>query len=420
MSYVPYKVTEDEWFWKGPETAYRDSDTTNGATDSFYPTPILLHSGNPVMVRPLKTFAKYRSGSRFKTYISKTGYKAIELTFSGPVLNRSWLYYLTDACTTDGNYRASVIASGEETTSIRLTTTRTIAVDSMIGIVGTITGATTEYTITDNDVSSGTYVDVTVSPAFPAGANTKTFTITKHKHVFINTATPSNPPKSFQLLHYHPNDKSGGGETVYELITGCIITNYEETGDADSNECEGTWTVQAARIVTGTVLAPAATYKPVYPKVDYANFADVAVTWTKNLTSINGIAKGYTFKFETDKRLAKGGNSYWPYYAKAPTEVNPSVKVSWEAWETDSYDQSQEDPHTAYIKAFTLKNGRNVLTDYFEVAFTTAFQEMEDDPEWIDGNLVETHEFSMNPHETGTFTITEMNDIDYLRYEAGT
>jgi hypothetical protein len=419
MSFVPYKITEDEWFWKGPETAYRDSDTTNGATDTFYPTPILLHAGNPVMKRQLKLFEKHYSGSKYKKYISKVGYNAIELTFSGPVLNRSWLYYLTDACTTDGNYRASVVFSGETTASIRFTTTRTIAVDSMIGLIGTLDGSTTEYTITDNDVSSGTYVDATVSPVFPAGANTKTFTITKHKHVFINTATHVNPPKSFQLLHYLPNDKSGGVESVYELITGCIVTHYEETADAESNACEGTWTVLGARIVTGTVLAPAATYKPVYPAVDYANFADAALTWTKNSAVVYGMAKGYTFTFKTDKRLSKGGNSYYPYYAKSPTEVEPSLKITWEAWETDSYDGSQDDPHTALVKAITLKNARNTLSDYLELAFTTAFQEMAEDPEWVDGNLIESHEFSMSPHEAGTFTITEMNDIDYLRYEAG-
>lgn len=351
MSYVPYKSCDEKWYWRGPEALFRDfdgnttKDETNANTGVFWNPPVFIGVENPVYIRKLKAFSKYQSGNRYYTMINHDGYKEILLTFTGPVIDRSWLYYLTDACTT-----------------------------------------------TDNSPSSG-----------------------KYTHVYVNTATHTNPPKSFELLHKVVNDTSA--ESVLELFTGCVIVSYTETASVENPICQGTWVVKASNIITGTALT-----SPGYPAantLNFMNFANAALTWTKGGTALNGYFKGYTFTFSTDRDIIKEGNSYYAVASRSPNKIEASLKVTWMPSETDSYDDSQDDPLTALNKDVTLKISRNTTNDYFSIALVDCFQELVDPPAWTNNNLYEIYDFWINPHEAtpSTITLTEVNALDDDRYE---
>jgi len=423
MSYVPYKVSDEKWYWR-PESAYADADgnatldETNAATGVFYPLPVFIGSDNPVHIRKKVKYSKHRSGSTYPKQLNKEGYEEVNLKFVGPIYHRSWLHYLSDGVVTDGSYNADVVASGQGNAAITMTASTTIAVNVLAGLTGVFTSSsdTSTFTIASNTASSSSAVVITLTAPSPADANGKYFTLSTHYHVYTDTSTHVNPPKTFELLHVFPNDKSGGGESLIELITGCEVPAYIEKGDAGNLTCIGDWTVKGRNIVTGTPLTSPG--YPVYPNLDFVSFAQAVLTWTKGGVAINGVLKSYEFGFVTDKTLTKT-NAYYPIAAKAPNIRDVYLKVGWMPYETDPYDDSQDDAHTALNKDVTLKNSRNTSLDYFQFALVDGFQEMEGDPSWVEGNLYETHIFSLNPHEAtpSSIELRECNTLDDDQYE---
>lgn len=352
MSYVMYKVSDTKWGWRGPEGAFRDfdgnttRDETNAADGTFWALPVFIGSENPVLVRKRKKFSQWRAGSRFVKQLNFDEYSELILTFTGPVINRSWLYYLTDAC-----------ATADDTPS------------------------TNYYT-----------------------------------HQYDNADTHANPPKSFELIHRIPNDKSGGGESIVLLYTGCVVTNYVERADLGSQIAIGTWTVKAANCIAGTDLTTPGW--PEYPQKGFFTFDMATLTWTKGGTALNGHFKGYTFSFNTDKALIREGGSYYAVGAKSPNNTDVMLSIDWAPTETDSYDDSQDDPLTALNKDITLKIARNTTTDYFQITIADGFQDLAGDPTWVEGNMWESHNFYMNPAEAASsLDLTEVNDINDDRYE---
>jgi hypothetical protein len=422
MSYVPYKAIDDRWYWRGPEGAYRDFDNDGNKDETvidsgaFWSLPIYIGTENQVMIRKRKVFSKWRAGSRFHKKINHDDYIIDQITFAGPIYNRSWLHYLTDGCVTDGSYDADVVASGQGTSTITMTASTTIPLNRLAGLKGTFTGSTTEYTISSNTASSASAVQITLGSTSPADANGKTFTLSVHNHVWSNSATHVNPPKSFELLHVFTNDKSGGGESVMELHTGCMVISYNEKGSETEQICTGTYVVAVGNVVTVTS-STNATYED-FESDTFVRFADIGeFTWTKGTTALNGIFKGYELNFMTDKMLVKT-SAFYPISTKAPNVVDPSLKITWMPHETDSWDDSQDDPTSALNKDSTLKISRNTSYDYFLIALDDFFQETEENPAWTNGNLYETYSFWLNPHEAATaFTLTEVNDLSATRYE---
>lgn len=344
---TPYKICDPQWFWRGPEPAYADfdnngtKDETNAATGTFWTCPVYIGQQNPVLIRKQKLWTKYSSGSRFTTHIDHIGYKDIILTFSGPVMHRSWLYYLTDAVTTADD---------------------------------------------------------------PP----------KYTHVYVNTATHVNPPKSFELLHKEPNDTSA--ETVLTLYTGCTVVSYVESGNLSDNTITGTWTVKARNTITGTALTTPG--YPAYPSLNFMNFSNAVLTWTKGGVATAGSLKGYTFEFITDRDLTKEGGSYYPVATKSPNNVMIRLKIKWCPFETDSYDETQDDQLAANNRDVSLKISRSA-TDYFEIAYVDCFAELDGDPTYENGEKVESIMFEKNPHEAtpSTVTLTEVNALDDDQYE---
>lgn len=423
MSSVPYKVSDEKWYWR-PEPAYADAnnngivDETNAATGTFYPLPVFIGSDNPVHIRKKVRYSKHRSGSTYHNQINKEGYEEVNTKFVGPIFHRSWLHYVTDGVVTDGTYNADTVASGQGTAAITMTASTTIAVNVLAGLTGVFTGSsdTSTFTIASNTASSGSAVVITLTGNSPADANGKVFTLSTHYHIYTNTTTHVNPPKTFELLHVFPNDKSGGGESIIELITGNEVVSYIEKGDENNLTCIGDWTVKGRNIITGTPLTSPG--YPVYPNLDFVSFAQAVLKWTKGGVALDGVIKSYEIAFITDKALIKTA-AYYPIAAKAPNMRDVYLKIGWMPYETDSYDDSQDDPHTAQNKDVVLKNSRNVLTDFFQIAFVDGFQEMEGDPTWVGGNLYETHIFWINPHEAtpSSMTLTECNTLDDDQYE---
>jgi hypothetical protein len=352
LSYVPTKVCDDYWYWR-PEPAYADADNngtkdeTNAATGIYFTFPVFIGIENPVYIRKLKQFTKYQSGSRYHSKIQHDGYKEVMLTITGPVIDHSLLYFLTDACIT-----------------------------------------------ADNTPGAGQYT-----------------------HTYVNTATHVNPPKSFEIYHRSVNDKSGGGESVLELITGCTVVSYSEKADTKSKTCTGTYTIKGRNIVTATALTTPG--YPTYPTLNFLTFDNAVLTWTKGGAATNGYMVGYEYNFITDRDLIKEGGSYYPVATKSPNKVEVSLKVSWIPTETDSYDDSQDDPLSALNKDITLKISRNTTTDYFQIAIVDGFQELLETPAWVENILQEDHLFWLNPHEAtpSTITLTEVNALDDDRYE---
>jgi hypothetical protein len=233
-------------------------------------------------------------------------------------------------------------------------------------------------------------------------------------HTYTNAATHANPPKTFEILQKLHNDKTGGAEVVYNLYIGCIVKAYTETG-AQNGIVTGTWTIVASNMIAGTALTTPGW--PTYPNVRNFMTADGVLTWNKGGVAMNCLTKEYSVEFTTDKRLILG-NNYYAVNVQSPNEVVLKLRLKVIAYETDSYDDSNDDPiATAQNKDVTWKISRDTTYDFFSINIENAFQTMPEES-WEDGILVETHEFELNPHEASSLiTITEENNLDDDRYE---
>lgn len=110
MSY-PYNFKDVKWAWI-PEISYGKIDSgksqwaANVAGDTFYAMPIFMDpSPNFDWLRQEKMFEKrWSGGSHYYQSISNNGYKPINFTFTGSVLNRSlFMYFGTDVCANTGS-----------------------------------------------------------------------------------------------------------------------------------------------------------------------------------------------------------------------------------------------------------------------------------------------------------------------------
>jgi len=95
-----FNESENYWYYI-PEFSYRIiadgrlQDAINLATDSFFPIPVRMESGQSPLVRKSKEWDSKNMLSKYKTN-RQIGVQDIMMIFSGIVVNRSWLAFLSD------------------------------------------------------------------------------------------------------------------------------------------------------------------------------------------------------------------------------------------------------------------------------------------------------------------------------------
>jgi hypothetical protein len=228
-----------------------------------------------------------------------------------------------------------------------------------------------------------------------------------YKHQCDSADTYPAAPPTFQMVRLLANNT--GAESIAEQYCGCIVVDYEERADANG-QLIGTITIHAAICIAGSV----PTTQPSRTTLSPFTLSDGVLTWNSNL----GLLRGWTFKYKMDKRLVKGGGEYHAQFPALPSKREIYCEVKWIPYETDTYDESQDDPLAGGNKDLVCKFSRNTSNDYWQVTFNDYFQDLVADPDFEDGMLHEIHRMEMNPHDTGSnWDLTEYNTLDDDRYE---
>ena len=113
MTFVPYQLASNDsnkWGW-APEEAFgygtNDSEGTqwdaNAAGDTFYHLPILPDESSFAIVRDQYEWSDHRSNSVDVKHSHARAKKPISITFSGKLLDLTWLHQLCDHCDTAGS-----------------------------------------------------------------------------------------------------------------------------------------------------------------------------------------------------------------------------------------------------------------------------------------------------------------------------
>lgn len=217
---------------------------------------------------------------------------------------------------------------------------------------------------------------------------------------------PAAPP-SFQMVRLVANKT--GAESITEQFCGCVVVDYEERADV-GGQLIGTITIHAAVVIAGNI----PTTQPSRTALRPFTLADAVLTWNSNL----GLLRGWTFRYKTDKKLIRGGGDNYPIMPALPNKREIYCEVKWVPYETDTYDESQDDPHTGGNKDLVCKFSRHTTNDYWQVTFNDYFQDLVSNPDFEDGLLHEVHRMEVNPHDTGSnWDLTEVNSLDDDRYE---
>ena len=109
MSYTPYNAFKTRWCFR-PEYSFAVGESgdamyaANDAADTFYPMPVLVSNDNIIFTRAKRNWHKRSgAGTRFLRNIVKHEYDEIIITYTGPLVNFTWLlpalqnHTLTDA-----------------------------------------------------------------------------------------------------------------------------------------------------------------------------------------------------------------------------------------------------------------------------------------------------------------------------------
>jgi len=106
MTYVPFKSADAKWYW-APEYDFRIGesgftvDQINAVGNTFYQIPVRLSSDNIPTARKKKNWRIANYMSKYQTHDLES-YEPIEIEFSGPVIDRSWIGYLADQIVNTG------------------------------------------------------------------------------------------------------------------------------------------------------------------------------------------------------------------------------------------------------------------------------------------------------------------------------
>jgi hypothetical protein len=234
---------------------------------------------------------------------------------------------------------------------------------------------------------------------------------TPNTHTYnMATASPTVQP-SFQLLMYLKNPDSG--ENVIVLGVGCVVTMYDEVAEVGGDgTLRGTYTIKIAKLIAGNDL----TTEPTYGDTPYVIY-NSTFTWTKGAVAYAAILRKWKFHFGTDKRLVKGATDLYPLYASLANKVDTYCELTIQSYETDSYDDSQDDPTSAQDKDMLFKMFIDATNYYIAYTFVNAFQKLTD-MGFDEGILTEGHKLRYNPLEASSgLIILEVNDKDDDRYE---
>ena len=217
---------------------------------------------------------------------------------------------------------------------------------------------------------------------------------------------PASPP-TFQMVRVMTNNT--GAESEVEQFCGCTVVEYDEKADANG-QLIGSLTIHAALVITGEV----PTTRPARSSLRAFTLSDGVLTWNSNL----GILRGWSFNYKTDKKLIRGAGDYYPIIVALPNKREIYCEIKWIPYETDTYDESQDDPHSAGNKDLVMKFSRHTTNDYWRITVNDYFQDMLEDPDFEDGLINEIHRIEVNPHDTGSnWDFTEVNALTDDRYE---
>jgi len=217
---------------------------------------------------------------------------------------------------------------------------------------------------------------------------------------------PATPP-TFQMVRILTNHDAT--ESIAEQFCGCMVVDYEERADA-KGQLIGTITIHAALVIAADV----PDVLPERTNVRAFTLADGVLTWNSNV----GVLRDWFFTYKTDKKLLRGGGDYYPIIPLLPNKVEMYVELKWTPYETDTYDDSQDDPHAAANKDLVMKFSRDTSLDYWQVTINDFFQDMLEDGDFEEGIIHEIHRIEVNPHDAGSnWDLTEINSLTDDRYE---
>ncbi len=230
-----------------------------------------------------------------------------------------------------------------------------------------------------------------------------------YTHISDSSNTITNPPQSIQLYQQIPNDKTGGGEDTINLYVGCIIKSGQITTGVN-RVLIGTFEIEVARLISGTKL----TSLPQYTDNQY-NMSDAVFTFLRATVAYNCRIDSFAFKYTTDKAL-KGEGTYYPVVQRSPNNVDASIEMNIESWETDVYDNTQVLPSTTPNDDLTVKFSKTDVL-YLQFQIPNGFQEFLGS-NFSDGFLQDTISFQINPHDAGSkLLIEEKNTLTNTLYE---
>jgi hypothetical protein len=230
-----------------------------------------------------------------------------------------------------------------------------------------------------------------------------------YTHTVASTdSLPAKPP-TIALLRKMVNGT--GGETKWFLYPGTVVKMWEERGDVeiDDGNVYATITYDISRVVDGVALSSEPTRTITEPLQMTADAS--SISWHDH----NYSWQGYEWKYNTDKTVKKEGGTVYPTWLKMANKRDHGFKLRMVPYETDTYDDSQDDPHSGGNKDLVCTIARDASNDFWKMTYNDVFQNLEESE--MDEYLVEGHWLYVNPHDTGsTYEFVDKNSYDATRY----
>ena len=416
-----YYSVEFQNLWMGiKESALRTNaagkDLTNTSAYSYRRFPIRWEDA--VEPKPLKYIINKKNASGKGLdwgHLYRQGYDDCKISLTGELLDFAFMYQLCGACTTAGAYTHTyitsttpvfptfqmlqkvktitswaaakkgftneVIASGQGTAAVTMTSNTTIALNAFAGYICTINSV--DYTVVSNTATVGaSAVVITVDRNVGAADNGKT--------LYMN-------------------------ESKYNLYIGCKITSAEFSWEEGSNSVMCTLEISVANIIAGTALATEPDFLSVIPYYfnPLTNFVWTGYTGPHTYV---GYCKSWKLSYSNGQNLRRP--SYLTLADMVLQANYREIYLEWE-WiteELDDFDDSQRDPTTDLDQnlVHTLSNG----TD--SIVMTWAKMAIEFLGEAYDYNnfyLSRKYRAVLNPNQTSTMQIVETNSATNVYYE---
>lgn len=236
-----------------------------------------------------------------------------------------------------------------------------------------------------------------------------------YTHQADNADTIPAQPITICLLRKLVN--STAGETKYLLYPSTLITNGDEYQEKGMMSMLATYNLIANRVVDGVAPTSEPTRTLKTPLSIYNSAS--SVTWTNAATTYQYKWKSWFMHFSANKRQTIIAGSEHPTDVEHASKRDFYCKIGVLPRETDTYDDSQDDPHSGGNKDLACKIGSNATTNYILYTFGDIYQKI--DGTTFDRVLEESHIARLNPHDdSSTWDVTEKNSKTSANYELPT